>query len=99
MADAAEWQTEFRCRRRDGGAVTVALRAVPLRSPAGAVTGHIAAVEDVSLRSRLYAKLTALIETSRILLDTPRLDAVLPGRGAGGEEPDRRGRLRALAAA
>ena len=78
VADATEWQTEFRCRRRDGSAVTVALRAVPLRSPAGALTGHIAAVEDVSLRSRLYAKLTALIETSRILLDTPRLDAVFP---------------------
>ena len=78
VAGAADWQAEFRCRRRDGSAVTVALRAVPLRSPDGAVTGHIAAVEDVSLRSRLYAKLTALIETSRILLDTPRLGAVLP---------------------
>ncbi len=78
LADAADWQAEFRCRRRDGSAVTVALRAVPLRSPDGAVTGYIAAVEDVSLRSRLYAKLTALIETSRILLDTPRLGAVLP---------------------
>jgi PAS domain S-box-containing protein len=78
MADAADWHTEFRCRRRDGSAVTLALRAVPLRGTDGAVTGHIAAVEDVSLRSRLYAKLTALIETSRILLDTPRLGAVLP---------------------
>src|SRR6185436_15526533 len=77
-ADAADWQAEFRCRRRDGSAVTVALRAVPLRSPDGAVTGYIAAVEDVSLRSRLYAKLTVLIETSRILLDTLRLGAVLP---------------------
>ena len=78
VAGAAEWQTEFRCRRRDGGAVTVALRAVPLQSPDGVVTGHIAAVEDVSLRSRLYAKLTALVEASRILLDTPRLGVVLP---------------------
>ena len=51
---------------------------MPLRSHDGVVTGHIAAVEDISLRSRLYAKLTALIETSRILLDTPRLGAVLP---------------------
>ena len=78
VADAADWQSEFRCRRRDGSVVTVALRAVPLRGPEGDVTGHIAAVEDISLRSRLYAKLTALIETSRILLDTPRLGAVLP---------------------
>ena len=78
IAGAAEWQAEFRCCRREGAAITVALRAVPLRSPDGVVTGHIAAVEDISLRSRLYAKLTALIETSRILLDTPRLGAVLP---------------------
>jgi len=78
VAGATDWQSEFRCRRQDGSTVTVALRAVPLRGPDGTVTGHIAAVEDVSLRSRLYAKLTALIETSRILLDTPRLGAVLP---------------------
>jgi PAS domain S-box-containing protein len=78
VAGAAEWQAEFRCRRGDGSASTLGLHSVPLRSPDGAVTGHIAAVEDVSLRNRLYAKLTALIETSRILLDTPRLGAVLP---------------------
>ena len=78
VAGAAEWQAEFRCCRGEGGAITVALRAVPLRSHDGVVTGHLAAVEDISLRSRLYAKLTALIETSRILLDTPRLGAVLP---------------------
>ncbi len=77
-ASAVEWHAEFRCRRRDGSVVTVAVDAAPLRSADGRPSGHIAAVEDVSLRSRLYAKLTALIETSRILLQSTRLRAVLP---------------------
>lgn len=78
VAAGAEWHAEFRCRRRDGSLVTVAVDAVPLRGADGHPSGHIAAIEDVSLRSRLYAKLTALIETSRILLGATRLHAVLP---------------------
>src|SRR6187551_1588086 len=45
VANAAEWQGEFRCKRRDGTVVTVAMRSVPLGRPDGGVTGHIAAVE------------------------------------------------------
>ena len=78
LAGATEWHAEFRCVRPDGTSATVAVDAVPLRGGDGAVTGHIAAVEDVSLRHRLYAKVSALIETSRILLASPRLEAVLP---------------------
>ena len=78
VAGETAWRGEFRCLHRDGTAVTVAVETAPLRDAAGRVTGHIAAVEDVSLRSRLYAKLTALIATSRLLLESPRLDAVLP---------------------
>jgi PAS domain S-box-containing protein len=78
VAAAAVWHAEFRCRRRDGSVVTVTVDAAPLRGADGQPSGHIAAIEDVSLRSRLYAKLTALIETSRILLGATRLRAVLP---------------------
>jgi PAS domain S-box-containing protein len=78
LAGAADWHAEFRCVRRDGTSATVAVDVVPLRGGDGAVTGAIAAVEDVSLRHRLYAKVSALIETSRILLASPRLEAVLP---------------------
>ncbi len=78
IAAGAEWRGEFRCGRRDGSVVMLALHAAPLRDADGIATGHIAAVDDVSLRSRLYAKLTALIQTSRLLLVSPRLDAVLP---------------------
>ncbi len=78
IAAAADWHAEFRCRRPDGSVVAVSANAVPLRDADGRTTGHVAAVEDTTLRTRLYAKLTALIETSRILLESPRLGAVLP---------------------
>ncbi len=78
VAAAAEWQAEFRCRRPDGSVVMVSATAVPLRGAAGQATGHVTAVEDTTLRTRLHAKLTALIETSRMMLESPRLGAVLP---------------------
>ncbi len=78
IAAVADWHAEFRCVRPDGTFVTVAVDAMPLRDADGTVTGYIAAVEDVSLRHRLHAKVSALIETSRILLASPRLEAVLP---------------------
>jgi PAS domain S-box-containing protein len=78
VAASREWQSEFRCRRKDGTTVYVAGCSAPLRDARGAVVGHVGSVEDISLRARLRSKLSAMIEASRMLLESPRLGAVLP---------------------
>ena len=78
LAAASEWQAEFRCRHRDD----TVLHNRAARRAAAQPRGRGQRIRRRRRRrqpaSRLYTKLTALIETSRILLDTPRLDAVLP---------------------
>ncbi len=74
----AEWRSEFRCSQPDSAVTWVSVRSSPLKHRGGRVAGHIGAVEDVTLRTRLQSKLAALIEASGILLQSPRLAAVLP---------------------
>jgi PAS domain S-box-containing protein len=74
----AEWHSEFRCRHQDGTVRWVSARSAPFRDHEGRITGHIGTFEDVTLRTRLYSKLSTLIDTSAILLESPRLGAVLP---------------------
>ncbi len=74
----AEWQAQFRCRHADGAVVWVSARSAPVMDAHGTVVGHMGSVEDVTLRARLHSHLSALIEASGILLQSPRLGAVLP---------------------
>jgi PAS domain S-box-containing protein len=78
VARQIEWQSEFRCRHPDGSLRWISAQSAPLRDTQGLVIGHVGAFEDVTLRTRLQSKLFALIEASGILLESPRLDAVLP---------------------
>jgi PAS domain S-box-containing protein len=78
VARQIEWQSEFRCRHGDGSLRWISAQSAPLRDAQGVVIGHVGAFEDVTLRTRLQSKLSALIEASAILLESPRLDAVLP---------------------
>jgi PAS domain S-box-containing protein len=77
VARQAQWESQFRCRHEDS-LRWIAAQSAPLRDAGGIVVGHIGAFEDVTLRTRLQRKLSTLIEASSLLLQSPRLDAVLP---------------------
>jgi PAS domain S-box-containing protein len=78
VSKGIDWHSEFRCGQPDGTVQWLAARASPLKGPTGSVAGYVGTFEDVTLRTRLQSKLSALIDASGILLESPRLNAVLP---------------------
>lgn len=78
ISGGLEWSSEFRCRHRDGSIRWIAARIAPARGQDGRLVALVGAFEDVTLRTRLRSKLSVLIEASGILLESPRLTAVLP---------------------
>jgi PAS domain S-box-containing protein len=78
VARGDDWESELRCPDVNGGTRVLAIRSSPLRNGDGAITGHTGVVEDVSTRTRLQSKVSTLLVASRILLESTRLDEVLP---------------------
>jgi PAS domain S-box-containing protein len=78
VARGIEWHCEFRCSAGNGTTCFVAGRSSPLIDESGIVAGHIGIVEDISTRTRLQSKVSTLLVASRILLESSRLNEVLP---------------------
>src|SRR6202035_2205962 len=73
-----DWESAFRCCHADGAVKWVSARSSPLKHQSGQIVGYVGAFEDITLRTRLQRKLSTLIDASGILLESPRLGAVLP---------------------
>jgi PAS domain S-box-containing protein len=78
VARGIDWQCEFRCRDANGETRFVAGRSSPLTSESGPSAGHAGVIEDISTRTRLQSKVSTLLVASRMLLESSRLNEVLP---------------------
>ena len=73
-----DWECEVRCADSAGGTRVLSVRTSPVRDGRGTIAGYTGIVEDVSTRARLQSKVSTLLVASKLLLESTRLDEVLP---------------------